>query len=148
MPGETTLRRPTFRDGNRIRMADDQEWSFPDPPPAGVDAQFDALVEALREAEDHDEVLRIELAISILLLSRNYNLTPADYRRIFDFEGDCARLSAVQTAVSALISSRVNCAASTSAPDDDAPTGRSGATRRGNSLLSSWAVIVKSVLGL
>ncbi|MGO9463950.1 MAG: hypothetical protein ACLQVF_07325 [Isosphaeraceae bacterium] len=128
-------------------MGDDQEWSFPDPPPPGLDAQFDALAEARREAEDRDEVLQIELAISILLLSRNYDLSPADYRLIFDFDDDCARLCAVQTAVSALISSRRNRAAGTSAPEQASPSSRSGATRTRVSLRSSWAVLIKTVLG-
>jgi len=128
-------------------MADDQEWSFPDPPPPGLDAQYDALAEARHQAEDREEVLRIELAISILLLSRNYNLTPADYRRIFDFDDDCARLSAVQSAVSTMICSRSKREPGTPALEQAAPTGESGPTRRPSSLLSSWAVLVKTVRG-
>jgi len=148
MPGETILRRPTFRDGTRIRMADDQEWSFPDPPPPGTDVQFDALVAARREAEDCAAVLQIELAIAILLLSRNYNLKPADYWRIFDFGGDRARLSTVQAAVSAIVSTCSDRQASTPAPDTDPPTGQSDPARQRNSFLSSCAGLVKSVLGL
>jgi len=128
-------------------MADDQEWSFPDPPQPGVDAQYDALAEARREAEDCAEVLRIELAISILLLSRNYNLTPADYRRIFDFANDCARLSAVQNALSEMISSRPDREPSTPATDEAARAGEAGRPGRPTSVLSSWAVLVKTVLG-
>jgi hypothetical protein len=128
-------------------MADGQDWSFPAPPQPGVDAQFDALADARMEAEDRDEVLRIELAISILLLSRNYNLTPADYRCIFNFDGDCAQLGAVQTAISAMIGSPCHRERSRPTPDEAAPTGQSGRTGRVTAVLSSWAVVVKAVLG-
>jgi hypothetical protein len=128
-------------------LADDQEWSFPDPPLPGVDAEYEALLEARREAEDSAEVLRIELAISFYLLSRNYDLTPADYLRIFDFEGDRTRLRSVQTAVSAMLSVRPKQGPGSSGPDQAASRGESARTGRLSTWLCSWAVRVKSVLG-
>ncbi len=63
-------------------------YDFRPLPKPGVDSQYDALAMARPEAEDRDEVLRIELAIAISLLSQDYDLTPADYTRIFDFGSD------------------------------------------------------------
>jgi len=127
-------------------MADNQEWSFADPPAPGIDAEYDGLFVARREAENCEEVLQIELAISILLLSRNYNLIPADYRSIFDFEDDRERLGAVQAAVSAMIRSRSR-QASVPASDDVLPTGDSGRAGRLASLLSPWVELLKTVIG-
>jgi hypothetical protein len=128
-------------------MADDQEWSFPDPPERGLDVQFDALADARHEAEDRDELLQIELAISLLLLSRNYDLTPAEYRRIFDFDGDRARLGAVQSAISELICSHSRRERSAPVRVDAAKRGESGQKRKSYSLVSSWARLVKTVFG-
>jgi hypothetical protein len=146
MPGEITFRRPTFREGTRIWMADGQQWSFPSPPEPGVDAQYDALAEARRDAEDHDEVLRIELAISMLLLARNYDLSPVEYTRVFDFGDDRDRLRSVQSAISELIASG-SAKAVIRHPEQAKTLAREpGRIGRLTSLVSSWAVRVKALL--
>jgi hypothetical protein len=148
MLGESTVRRPGFRIGTWIRLADDQEWSFPDPPAPGVDVQYDALKEALFEAENRDEVLQIELAISILLLSRNYDLKPADFERILDFGDDRIRLRAVQSAVSSAIAARGSGKVGRPTPDAAEPRKKPRASHGQPSLLSTWAIRVKVVLSL
>ena len=147
MTSEATVRLPTFRGGTRLRMADDQEWSFADPPPPGVDAEYDALYQALREAEDRAEVLRIELAISILLLARNYALSPADYRQILSFDDDSARLKEFQLAVAEIIRAQGDRPVVAAAPQSGALPAESRAPGRLRGLFSSWAVLLNIVLG-
>lgn len=146
MRGEATVRLPTFREGTRIPMADGQEWSFPNPPEPGADAQYDALAEARFEAEDWDEVLRIDLAISILLLSRNYDLSSADYTCIFDFEDDRTRLLCAQSKISELIASDSQRAVARVAVPRAQEASEPGWIGRLTSLVASWAVRVKADL--
>lgn len=105
MPFESALRRATFREGNWVRMADGQEWSFPYPPSPGVDPEYDAIARALHESEDKDEALRIELALAILLVSQNYVLSETEYNEIFNFGNDRAGLSAAQSAFHEMLAS-------------------------------------------
>ena len=108
MRDERELRRPDFRPGLPIRLADGQSWTFPDPPDrAGEDtARFDpeyrALVAALLEAEDDVERLRTELALAIHLLARNYDLRPADYAGILEYPPSAPGLGALQRALHAV----------------------------------------------
>jgi hypothetical protein len=120
MIAEMTRRRSGFQDGAWIRMADGKEWLFSRPPAPGADAQYDALIQCLLEAEDQHEARRIELAITISLLSRNYQPSPREFQEILSFGGDDAARSSAQEAISTLIR-----------PDIDqarrrARTGRSG----------------------
>src|SRR4051794_3064968 len=98
MRDERKMRRPGFLDGPSIRLGDGQLWAFPSPDgiasasdhgaatrtasDAAVDLEFEATLRAVIEAEDEAEQLRAELALAIYLLSRNYDLGPADYRAI------------------------------------------------------------------
>jgi hypothetical protein len=63
---------------------------FPHPPAAGVDRAYDAMIRIHHESEDAAEERRIELAMAILLLSRNYEGKPAEYEAIFSFGADQA----------------------------------------------------------
>ena len=45
MVAEKERRRSGFQGGAWIRMADGQEWLFTSPPPPGVDARYDALIQ-------------------------------------------------------------------------------------------------------
>jgi hypothetical protein len=107
MADESTLRRPIFREGIWIRMADGQAWLFPRPLAPGLDPEYDATVRGLHEAEDHDEALRFELALGILLLARNYDLSPRDYEEIFGFGTDHAASTAMHAALSEMIAESI-----------------------------------------
>jgi hypothetical protein len=96
-------RRSDFRAGTWVVMGDGQRWMFPHPPLPGTDRQYDALVQSLREAEDREDARSIELALGILLFSRNYDAQPRDYQAIFRFDANQAIQLAAQTAISALI---------------------------------------------
>jgi hypothetical protein len=96
MPDEHSLRRPGFRPGTPIRLADGQEWVFPGPgelsapeggrtagePAGAADPAYGGLIDALCEAEDEPDRLRAELALGIFLLGCNYALGPGDYQRL------------------------------------------------------------------
>jgi hypothetical protein len=98
MVDEQALRRPDFVEGRRILLANGQEWSFPDDSPFH-DAEHIALLRAIGESEDQADRLRGELALTILLLSRNYDLSAADYQAILDFPPSDPSLDALQHAV-------------------------------------------------
>lgn len=110
MLDERSLRRPNFRTGVEVRLADGQSWTFPAPPessgdcPAGVDGlrtdpQYRAIVGAILEAEDRDDRLRAELALAIYLLGRNYRLGAAEYGRLLEYRPGDPALEAMQAAV-------------------------------------------------
>jgi len=103
MVEEGIRRRQGFHAGNWVRMGDGQRWMFPHPPAPGTDREYDALIRCLLEAEDADEARRIELALGILLLSRNYDPQPSEYEAVFSFGEDQATGSAAQAAISELI---------------------------------------------
>lgn len=106
MVDERTLRRPTFSGGVPIRFGDGQFWVVPLPVGAEDVADGDGietlraamrlrfgpgyleLLQAIREAEDHDELLRMEMALAIRLLRSNYDLDPSLYERILGFDSD------------------------------------------------------------
>jgi len=108
MPSESALRRPGFCPGQAIRMADDQEWTIPDPGCTEVrGAEYESLLQALTEAGDEADLLRAELALTIYLLSRNYRLTPEDYTAILGVSGDDDRLARVQAGCRAAASAHI-----------------------------------------
>jgi hypothetical protein len=148
MLGEATLRRRDFREGARVRMADGQDWRFPAPPERGLDAQYDALAESLDGAEDRDDWLRIELAISILLLARNYDLKPGDYTSIFDFGNDRFGLERLRSAIGNLIGSRDGDRHRLARVEPETIEGAAycGWLGRLTSLVASWAVRMKGEL--
>lgn len=103
---ESALRRRDFLPGSAIRLADNQYWTFPAPPSplgpasgtpgeaADLGPDYYAAVDAVREAEDHVEQLRAELALAICLLVRNYVLGPDTLFALLDYPpGDPARLA-------------------------------------------------------
>jgi peptidoglycan/xylan/chitin deacetylase (PgdA/CDA1 family) len=96
---ELARRRPTFVEGTRIRLADGHDWAFPDQPPRPDDHELISVLRAIGESEDRPERLRGGLALAILLLSRNYDLTPADFQAILAFAPGDTELSELQRAV-------------------------------------------------
>ena len=104
MPNEASLRRRDFRPGRTIRLADGQEWMFPDPrcSPSGAldfEAAADAAtVAAVFEAFEPADRRRAELALAIRLLGHNYHLDPGGYRALLTFDRDDPALAATQNA--------------------------------------------------
>ncbi|RUL84203.1 hypothetical protein [Tautonia sociabilis] len=87
------MRRPGFRSGLSVILADGQRWTLPLPAeadreeiPAPVEEHIRAILEMIREAEDRAELLRAELALGIHLLSINYRLGPEQYQELLSFE--------------------------------------------------------------
>jgi hypothetical protein len=103
MVEEKLRRRAGFQLGKWVPMGDRQHWMFPPPPAPGIDRDYDALIRVHRESEDADDERRIELAVAILLLSRNYSPTPGEYEAIFDFGANQSARSAAQAAISEIV---------------------------------------------
>jgi hypothetical protein len=99
---EISTRRPGFIEGRRVRLADGRAWSLPLRDPVGEDPEYDAILAAVNEAEDRSECLLAEFALTIFLLTRNYDLRPDPLETLLSFpQGDPA-LAALQEAVHAL----------------------------------------------
>jgi hypothetical protein len=101
MLDEPALRRPGFREGPRIALADGQQWTFPRPwlrlyPVRGQDGgitagggpgyglTYEDLVDRLIESDPNDTAgrLGLQLAMASHLLLLNYKLNDADLRRL------------------------------------------------------------------
>ena len=92
MLDEKALRRPTFAEGSRVKLADGQEWTFPKPrirfKPRVVDGrveidggatfgpEFDEKLEMLFGLGEIEGVerLRLQFEVAVRLLSTNYDL--------------------------------------------------------------------------
>jgi hypothetical protein len=82
---EVALRRPGFFPGTTVRLTDGQNWTLPGPAcPRCCGDEYEALLEAIREAGDDAERLLAELALAIYLMECNYHLTPASYEALLD----------------------------------------------------------------
>ncbi len=90
MRDERARRRPEFRAGIDLRLADGQVWSFP---PAAIceDERYRAIVRVLLEAEDEGEFFRAGLALTIHLLNSNYFLDADDLEDLLDDRGESRR---------------------------------------------------------
>jgi hypothetical protein len=101
MIDENSRRRSGFRNGIAIRLADGRPWIFPEPVSGRAldDPHLLAILEAIREAEDHVDLLRAELVLAIHLLGRNYELGPEDYQELLAFEPGGTTLAQVQRAI-------------------------------------------------
>lgn len=104
---ERAMRRPTFVEGARVSMADGQTWSLSGRRADQADPEYDAMLRVVYEAEDEAEQLRSELALTIFLLSRNYQLTSDAYQDLLDFQpGDPALIEMQQTVHVLAVSAR------------------------------------------
>lgn len=82
----TTRRRSNFRPGRALRLADGQDWPVPEPKAsAGLDPAYQALLQAVIEADRPDELLRAELALGIHMLATNYDVPPLLLGALLDF---------------------------------------------------------------
>jgi len=98
MHDERALRRPGFRPGIKIRLADGHFWSLPVPTehvvemvddPTAVDSpwnepSYQSIIHAILEAQDASELFRAEMALAIHLLNWNYALSPDDFEELLD----------------------------------------------------------------
>jgi hypothetical protein len=107
MVHEKSLRRSNFQDGIWVRLADGQRWCLPEPPSSGTDDEYESMFQALQESEDATERSQAELAMAVLLLSRNYNLGPWHYQELLGFDDNPEGLRGTQYAVEQHISSRL-----------------------------------------
>jgi hypothetical protein len=104
---ETALRKPGFRDGPKVKLADDQEWTFPRPsfrvfPADGPDGQivtgwrptygsaYDRLLEVFLGAArvTTDELFDMRFKAACDLLRRNYDLTTDQLAELLVYEED------------------------------------------------------------
>lgn len=90
---ERSRRRNTFVEGTPVQLADGQTWSLPALPEQSSDPVVDSLRRGIGSTATEAHRLRDELALTILLLSRNYQLTPELYPQLLGFRpGDPARI--------------------------------------------------------
>ena len=132
MLDEKGLRKPTFSEGTRVRLADGQEWTFPRPrlriyprrdpegkfyaaggPSYGPDFEdrYDEFMESVATRDDTPECLyRIEclhLELAAILLLANYELDDRDLRRLLVIEYDDPESEARWEAVNDVLACRV-----------------------------------------
>jgi hypothetical protein len=96
MRDERARRRPNYRPGLKLRLADGQVWSLPIPlsqeeaalsqaaNPNWNDASYRLLIDAIVNSGDRGELFRAELALAIHLLDWNYSLAPEDFEELLD----------------------------------------------------------------
>ena len=108
MIDELICRRPNFRAGREITLADHQQWTFPAPRERAGSASRDSddeyvgLLRVVWEAEDLHERRLAELALAIYLIDLNYRLSSAQLEFLFTFRSGSPELAASQQAFSAL----------------------------------------------
>ncbi len=87
----------------RVRLSDGNCWGLPLRAAVGSDPEYDGLLAAAIEAEDRPQRLRAELALTIFLLDRAYELPPDRLGSLLSFEPESLALIALQTAVHDLV---------------------------------------------
>ena len=108
MYDEMICRRPDYRAGTEIMLADGQTWVFPAPwqPTLSsdhhLDDEYKGLLRVVCEAEDLPESRLAELALAIYLIELNYHLGSQELRSLFTFRSGSHELTRSQTAFGAL----------------------------------------------
>jgi hypothetical protein len=101
---ELICRRPTFRPGREITLADGRPWTFPAPGGHAVpatrarDDDYLGLLRAVWEAEDLQERYLAELALAIYLIELNYQLSSAELEFLFTYRSGSPELADSQRA--------------------------------------------------
>ncbi|WP_406695927.1 hypothetical protein V5E97_33520 [Singulisphaera sp. Ch08] len=88
-------------------MADGETWTLTVGDQSRQDPELDALLAAAINAEDQSEALRAELALTIYLLNRDYDLSPDQLALLLTFTPDDPALLALQIAVHDLVVERI-----------------------------------------
>lgn len=92
MIDERFHRRASFQQATSILLADGQLWWLPEVSIDAGDPLVHSLVKAVICAENDRERLRDELALTMVLLARNYELGPDLFPEVLEFRpGDPAR---------------------------------------------------------
>jgi hypothetical protein len=88
MIDERICRRASFQEVTSIQLADGQRWWLPELSIDSRDAVLNSLVKAVVCGSNEREELRDDLALAMVLLSRNYQLSPDLYPQLFGFRPD------------------------------------------------------------
>ena len=93
---EQAARRPRFSAGATVRLADGRFWSLPRRVDSRDEPEYDALIAAVRQAEDHREALFAGHVLLIHLLDRNYALSPDVLGALLSFPAGDPALAQLQ----------------------------------------------------
>lgn len=113
---EAALRRPEFRPGRTLTLADGQEWTLPCPdvslipatdPSGAIDIayqsdfgeEFDRKLDDLDKARSIREEAIVLIKLGVDLLRINYDLAPADFPRLLRCRLDSDGVNPTLTAI-------------------------------------------------
>jgi hypothetical protein len=89
--------------GVPVRLTDGRTWVLAARDPGRAEPEYDALLDAVFEAEDRSEVLRAELALTVYLLDRDHGLAPGRLTALLSFPAGDPALAGLQEAVHGLV---------------------------------------------
>jgi hypothetical protein len=90
-------------EGINVRLSDGKVWTLSLGDHIRNDPEFDALIAAAIDVEDVHDALRAELALTIFLLRRNYELNSDQLTSVLTFAPGDPALSVLQSAVHGLV---------------------------------------------
>ena len=96
MVDEKSRRLTDFQTGVDVLLSDGQHWTLPEPERSPNDPDLIAICEAITEAEDRDDRLRLELALLIFLIKKNYELSADEIGYLLEFPPGDAPLVQLQ----------------------------------------------------
>lgn len=123
---ERALRRPEFRDGTQVRLADGQLWTLPRPrlrirPLRNAEtgrievgggsrygSEFDAVFDELVECPPDDQLARwgLQFELTAILLQQNYHLADGDLADLLDTEMDSATSTEMWSSILPVLTGR------------------------------------------
>jgi hypothetical protein len=90
-------------EGINVRLSDGEMWALSLGDPIRNDPEFDALIAAAMDVEDIHDALLAELALTIFLLRRNYDLDSDQLTSLLTFAPGDPALSVLQRMVHDLV---------------------------------------------
>jgi hypothetical protein len=106
-PDERPARKPDFVGGVHVRLSDGSWRSLPLRDPDKSEPEYDGLLVVICEAEDREERLLGELALTVHLLEHNYAFAPGELADLLSFSREDPALAELQNAVGGLVSESV-----------------------------------------
>jgi len=103
MLDERKIRRSGFREGRWVCLSDGRRWALAASDHYESDPECDALLRTIAQAEDKNELLFAELALTIFLLTKNYHLHASDIQSLLQFNTDDPALASLQRDVHAFV---------------------------------------------